>query len=566
MPAMPLLSKSPQNILLPRFDTLGDIVLFEGFLEALFQRFPEAKATLLIRRACADLSCLFPERLEWLITDMNPYSQPPDKVLGAKLIETMNTVSPDLVLATAHHRSWADNLVAANAKEAKIFAIGKWTEMSSNYRNVFEELGLKTSCPYEQTIPVLEKSQEADKYQILWEALTGISTLPEPKLYVNEHLRLAADSILQSMNLQGKSFCLCCPAGTQNVAIKAWSPDRFAETIAWLELERGVRCLVTGHRSEADCVEKVAHLAEKEGARPEIWLGRDGDIPLLAAFIETARLYLGNDTGPMHIASAIGTPVIGIFGGGTWPRFVPRGAKSIAIAGEMSCFGCGWDCIFGDAPCMNLVSVNDVKTAVDLFGQDDIGGLRICRASGKISDETNEYIKKAIKTHLEINRDRLARFEINLRLEKTLKENEADRAEVEADRAARLETIERLTNTLSEVEADRAARLETIERLTNTLSEIEADRAARLEAIERLTSTLSEVEVDRAARLETIERLTNTLSEVEADREARLRLIEQLDTDLKLKAQELEQTQDELNRIRRSIPVRILTKLHLIPH
>jgi ADP-heptose:LPS heptosyltransferase len=542
---MSLLAVSPSKILLPRFDTLGDIVLFEGFLEALLQWFPEAKVTLLTRHVNADMACLFPERLEWLVTDIDPYSQPPDKSICAGLIEIASVASPDLVLVTAHNRTWADNLVAANARESSRFAIGAWTKMPADWRNVFEELGLSANCPYEQTIPVLENSQEVEKYQTFWEALAGNTALPEPKLYVNEHQRLAAGTILDSMNLQGKSFCVCSPAGTQNVAIKIWPGDRFAETIAWLELERSVRCLLIGHRSEARCIESVAELAKRKGANPEIWLGRGGDIPLLAALLEAAQLYLGNDTGPMHMAAAVGTPVIGIFGGGTWPRFIPRGADSIAIAGEMSCFGCVWDCIFGDAACMKLVTIDDVKKAFDLLGQNDVHTPRIFKASGQISNETNEYIKKAFKIHREIN----------------------------ADRAARLETVDRLTRTLSEVELDRAARLETIERLTRTLSEVELDRAARLETIERLTRTLSEVEADRAARLELIERLSRTLSEVESDGEARLHVLEQLDSSLKLKTQELnkvretlKQTQSELDRIRHSLPGRILARLHLMPH
>jgi ADP-heptose:LPS heptosyltransferase len=499
MPEIPLLSTHFRNILLPRFDTFGDIVLLEGFLEALLQQFPEAKVTLLTRRACAILSCLFPERLEWLVTDIHPELQPPDKTLGAKLIEDMGTISPDLVLVTAHRRTWADNVVAANAKGAKRYALGQWSKLSSDCSDVFEELELSAGCPYEQTIPVLENSHEVEKYRAFWEALTGNPALPEPKLYANEHQRLAVDNILQSMSLQGKNFCLCSPAGTQNVAIKTWPHESFAETIVWLESERGIRCLVTGHRSEAGCVEAVAELARRKGAQPEIWLGRDGDIPLLAALLEAARFYLGNDTGPMHMAAAVGTPVIGIFGGGTWPRFIPRGATSIAIAGEMSCFGCVWDCIFGDAPCMGLVTVDDAKAAIDLLGQDDTIGPRILKASREISDETGKYIGKAIKTYREVNQDRIAR----------------------------LEDVHRLTRKLSEV-------------------------------IERFSKELSEVEADRAARLEIIERLNRTLAEVELDREARLRVIEQLDANLKIKEQ-------KLDRIRRSIPVRIMAKLHLMP-
>ena len=537
MPETDLSSISPKNILVPRFDTLGDMVLLEGFLEALLQQFPEAKVTLFARRVTADLSCLFPERLDWIITDIDPYSQPPDESLCSKLIENISAISPDLVLVTAHNRTWADNLIAAKAKESTItskgFAIGRWTEMPLVYQKFFEKLGLSSSCPYERTIPVLKKSHEVAKYQVFAGALVGNSALPEPKLYVNEHQRRAAENILQSMDLQGKKFFLCSPAGIQKVAIKTWPPDLFAEIISWLELERGVRCLVTGHRSEAGCVEAVARLAKGKGAQPQIWLGREGDIPLLAALLEAARFYLGNDTGPMHMAAAVGTPVIGIFGGGQWTRFAPMGAKSIAIIGEMSCFGCAWDCIFGDAPCVKLVTVNDVKAAVDLIQQDDTHGPRILEASGKISAETDDYIKKAIKTHREVNQDRLGRLEANMRLEKLLKESEVDRD-------ARLAEINKLSRQLAESEADRETRLAEINKLSRQLAESEADRETRLAEMEKLGRLLAESEADRAARLAEINRLGKLLAESEADRAARLtemnrlgKLIEEIENQLR---------------------------------
>jgi FkbM family methyltransferase len=89
-------------------------------------------------------------------------------------------------------------------------------------------------------------------------------------------------------------------------------------------------------------------------------------------------------------------------------------------------------------------------------------------------------------------------------------------AELEADRAARLDQIKILDKSLRESEADRAARLEQLQSLRKALSESEADRAARLEGIETLTRLLRESEADRAARLKGIETLTRLLRESEA--------------------------------------------------
>jgi ADP-heptose:LPS heptosyltransferase len=182
-----LLPIEPKKILVPRFDTIGDIILLEGFLEALVQSFPRAKVTLLTRRVYADLASLFPDSLDWLTTEIDPHKQPPDLSLCKKLFEELDGASWDLVLMTAYNRTWADDLTAARLIKTKRIAVGQWTKMSANVRRVFAELGLSVDCPYEQLVPVSEKSHEIEKYQTLWRALRCESTLPEPRLYVNEH-------------------------------------------------------------------------------------------------------------------------------------------------------------------------------------------------------------------------------------------------------------------------------------------------------------------------------------------------------------------------------------------
>ena len=62
----PLIPSHPKRILLPRFDTLGDIVLLEGFLESLQELYPQAKRALLVRKGYDTLSPLFHKTIEWI--------------------------------------------------------------------------------------------------------------------------------------------------------------------------------------------------------------------------------------------------------------------------------------------------------------------------------------------------------------------------------------------------------------------------------------------------------------------------------------------------------------------
>ena len=451
-----------------------------------------------------------------------------------------------MLLATSYNRTWADDLVAARLSGARRIALGEPLEISSLYQDLFTQHGLSLDCPYDQFVPVEETSHETEKYGILFKELGGKSKLPEPKLSVPKQHKIAARRILDETGLKSKNFCLLFPAGTRQVSIKAWSPERFAEIIAWMENEFQLPCLVAGHQSEAACIEAVVHLAGKGKANPSFWLGKDGEIPVLAALLAEAKMYVGNDTGPMHIAAAVKTPVVAIFGGGTWPRFRPRGDRSTAIAGKMPCFGCGWDCIFADAPCLSLVAVRDVQKGIASL-YNDLGSKRkenkVLAASTRLDKTTQRYIEKAVKTHTQIEADRTARLQDNRRLEQQLKESEKDRA-------ARLKANQQLVRDLKESEADRVARLEASGRLERQLKKSELDRAARLENNRRLELMLKESEEDRAARLEVIHNLGSQLKESEEKRAAQ--------------SLALEQTQGNLEALKESKIVRSLIRLGLV--
>ena len=249
---------------------------------------------------------------------------------------------------------------------------------------------------------------------------------------------------------------------------------------------------------------------------------------MLAALSSLAKVYVGNDTGPMHIAAAVGIPVVGIFGGGTWPRFLPQASLAASVAGEMPCFGCGWSCLFADAPCLRLVGVDDVTEAVDSVLRRSSSGetdQAVHRARVKLDSLAWALAESANATYRSVEFDRSRRLGMAEELGRLLRESETDRAE-------RLATIEEFGRLLRDSEADRAARLAAIEDLGQRLGESEADRAARLVVIEDLEQRLRESEADRAERGATLEDLEQRFRESEADRAARLVVIERANSEI----------------------------------
>ena len=90
--------------------------------------------------------------------------------------------------------------------------------------------------------------------------------------------------------------------------------------------------------------------------------------------------YVGHDTGPMHVAAAMNKPVLAVFGGGTWPRFRPAVAPSVALLVGVPCVGCGWVCAFEQPYCIKSVPAGEVLRAATGLEEGRVAGREWRRA------------------------------------------------------------------------------------------------------------------------------------------------------------------------------------------
>lgn len=464
-----------RTILLPRFDTLGDIVLLAGFVAALARRFPEAVLTLFVREGYQQLAPLFPSNIRWLTTPLHPYrfSAESDLQHLDALTKTIAGSQWDLALFTTYNRTWIDDVVAARLAGAVRLALGETRTHGDYFQQVREYLALPAEQPFDGFIPVDEWIHETEKYQHFWRNLfVGEPELPLPSLVVPGAASTRAEEILGGLGLADKPYFICAAVGGLNIPIKTWPVDRFAEAICRIHAAHGIVPLLVGHEAEAGSLQEVQQLVQEMGGPTTFkWIGTDGEIGVLAALMERAQIYLGNDSGPMHISAALGVPTIGIFGGGHYPRFLPAGKKVAEVAVKLPCYGCGWDCIFGDAPCIKTVEVGTVTAIVDsiLHGsQAPIEERVIDRTDDKVLQQIIGSAKRMI--------DSLDAQVHSLRVE-----SEASAEELRAQLRQQTEVISQLTSSLS-------AGKETLE---TARASLDARLAAAENEITALRSSLS---------------------------------------------------------------------------
>lgn len=147
---------------------------------------------------------------------------------------------------------------------------------------------------------------------------------------------------------------------------KAWPAERYADLADRLAERAGCRILIGGHAQERAVAEEIAARA---GSKPVVLAGRT-TVLQHAAVLKRCALFVGSDNGPMHMAAALGTPVVALFGPSNPAEWGPRGERVEVLYKGLDCRRCFHPtCTRGEESCMKLITVEEVfQAAMKLLG------------------------------------------------------------------------------------------------------------------------------------------------------------------------------------------------------
>jgi heptosyltransferase-3 len=126
---------------------------------------------------------------------------------------------------------------------------------------------------------------------------------------------------------------------TSRWLFKCWKDEFMAGVISWL-LERDIRVIVTSSPSGKELARAKRILSLVHASRRPVDLCGTTTIKQLAALIAKARVFLGVDSAPMHIAAAVNTPVIALFGPTGAAQWGPWGDGHAIVTKGMRCIDC----------------------------------------------------------------------------------------------------------------------------------------------------------------------------------------------------------------------------------
>lgn len=306
-----------QKILVIRLDEIGDLCYSGPVLEALKDRYPKAEITLWCRPFARALLQNHPA-LSHLVTDKNELE---------------------------------------NKYDLHIDLRGKWQGL---FYSLFhppiirlERGGVRLR---QKRLGAHLHAMETN-FEIIRPLLGNDITIPAPKLYPSAKDLQSAQEFIHTLHLN--QFAVIHPGARRS--LRRWPAERFAELSAILQRELGLQIVFIGDASEMDLIESI----RKQISFTTFSTINSLSLGAFAALMPYAHLFIGNESGPLHIASLSGTPSLGLYGPGEPRVFYPITPRTAVIHHILECNPCDQvHCKHPLNTCMQRITLDEVQQKI----------------------------------------------------------------------------------------------------------------------------------------------------------------------------------------------------------
>jgi heptosyltransferase-2 len=334
----------PKRILVIRLDRLGDVILSLPVAQALRRHFPHAFIVMMVSPACRDV------------------------VQGHPALNEVMSYDKEV-----EHRGWRSTIRFARGLRRHHFDTALILHPSNRSHWIPWLAGIPVRIGYRRksgwllTHPHPHRKQEGSKHEAVYSlellSFFGIEPMaPRPVVPVHPEAVGRIDRLLSEASVRPGDRLVAIHPSASCIS-KRWMPERFAQVADRLSREHRLRvCLVAG-TNDAGWARQVADAMQEHPLN----LAGALSIGELAALLRRCALLISNDSGPVHVAAAVGTPVIDIFGRnqrGLSPlRWGPLGEGHVILHKDVGCVTClAHRCDIGFL-CLTSLSVDEVYAA-----------------------------------------------------------------------------------------------------------------------------------------------------------------------------------------------------------
>ena len=329
----------PQRIACFHLNQVGDLLFSLPALYNIRQRFPNAHIASVARPNCRDLL-----ELSGLVDEM---IERPRRPLGSSFRVARTLRRKKFDLAVVFSTSLGMTALALMSGVPKRVGFGKMPT------------GLLLSSRLPWTSPPSTKNNlrlvEAIGCPVVKSDYVGI-------IRPRDSDEAGAEELLASVGMADKQFVVLGPGTSTGREIKRWSNEGFAEVADSVADRLGIRSVVVGLAGGVE----ISRLSKNA-----LDLTGNTSLPVLAALLRRARLFIGVDSGVMHLAAAMGVRVVGLFGPSDPEITRPQGEGHAVIQVDLPCRPCLAKTCSLDRICMTGIMPKTVFEVVSsLLGKD----------------------------------------------------------------------------------------------------------------------------------------------------------------------------------------------------
>jgi len=336
-------SETPRNIIVRMPNWLGDLVMATPVLADLRTQWPNSKITAMCQANVAPLLTWDPN-----IDEIFSYHRPSGWIHRSQhfaIIERLRQGEYDL------------GVLLTNSFSSAWWFWRGWVKNCIGYQSNIRSCLLQKAVPYPEN---KETQHQALTYKMLLTPMgISISETP-PCLYVSEKEQQEASQILQRSGINAaENTIVGINPGAAYGSAKCWLPERFIEVTQQLLRDPKVSVIYFGDPAGAPLVNQICQNLPNR----VINLAGKTSIRELMALIQKCQVVLTNDSGPMHIAAALGTPLVALFGSTNSIKTGPNPAGQV-IQKKVECAPCYKRVCPIDFRCMKGISVDEVYYAM----------------------------------------------------------------------------------------------------------------------------------------------------------------------------------------------------------
>lgn len=367
-----------KNILIIQTAFLGDVVLITPLLSALKEKFPEANLSVLVTPTGKEILACNPAISEIIVYDKKVTQQGFLNFL--KIVKNIKEKRFDI--AVLPHRSMRSALLTylANIPVRIGFKNSSGKIFLTHYVDY-----LKEKHEVERNLKLLDAVKMVMTNNYLLSQIESKTTNPNLQkrlqIYLSQEDKEFACKFLESKGCSNRDSISDSGINSPLIglnpgsvwATKRWLPERFAEVGDRLANDYGAKIIIFGTKQEAMISQQVIDNMKI----PPISAVGQTNLKQLTSLIKMCNLFITNDSGPMHLAMAVNTPTVAIFGPTTLDiGFGPYGENFMVVEKEgLKCRPCGLHgpkkCPKKHFACMKEIGVTEVvKAASRLY---DIG-------------------------------------------------------------------------------------------------------------------------------------------------------------------------------------------------